>query len=116
LLPKTAQPPTAASKTAADNKPGELLRTKPTDQMIKSLKARLPDLAGKLDLTRLYSLNKEAKGGGISGIKIPKAGLRAAVLLTSPTKANAYDTFSVVQEEDGKLVGGSTYVIVASKA
>ena len=121
LLPKTAQPTTAASKTskkgaAADNKPGDLLRSKPTDQMIKSLKARLPDLAGKLDLTRLYSLNKEAKGGGISGVKIPKAGLRAAVLLTSPTKANAYDTFSVVQEQDGKLVGGSTYVIVASKA
>ena len=84
--------------------------------MIKSLKERLPDLAGKLDLTRLYSLNKEAKGGGISGVKIPKGGLRAAVLLTSPTKANTYDTFSVIQEEDGKVVGGSTYVIVASKA
>lgn len=122
LLPKGAQPTTSASKSskkaaAAENKPGELLRRKPTDQMIKSLKERLPDVANKLDLTRLYSLNPEVKGGGgISGVKIPEAGMRAAVLLTAPTKANAYDTFSVVQDEDGKIVGGSTYVIVASKA
>jgi hypothetical protein len=120
LLPKAAQPTTAAGKSskkgAAAARPGDLVRRKPTDQMIKSLKDRLPDLAGKLDLTRLYVLDKETKGGGISGVKIPKAGLRAAVLLTAPNKANAYDTFSVVQEEDGKVVGGSTYVIVASKA
>jgi len=75
----------------------------------------LPNEAGKLDLTRLYTLDKEARGSGeMHGVKIPKAGLRAAVLLTSPAKANSYDTFSVVQEEDGKIVGGSTYVIVAS--
>jgi hypothetical protein len=121
LLPKAAQPATTtAGKTskkgaAVAAEPGGLLRRKLTDQMIKSLKERLPDIAGKLDLTRLYTLDKGAKGGGISGVKIPKAGLRAAVVLTAPTKANTYDTFSVVQEEDGKVVGGSTYVIVASK-
>jgi hypothetical protein len=37
------------------------------------------------------------------------------MLLTAPTKANTYDTFSVIQEQDGKIIGGSTYVIVALK-
>ena len=119
VLPKSAQPtPTASksSKAAAANKLEGFQERKPTEQMIKSLKERLPDDAGKLDLTRLYALDKDAKGGGsISGIKIPKAGLRAAVLLTAPTKDKAFETFSVVQEEDGTIVGGSTYVIVASK-
>ncbi len=89
---------------------------KPTDQMLKLLGERLPNEVEKLDLTRLYTLDKEAKeGGSVSGIKIPKDGLRVAVLLTTPTKANTFDTFSVVQEEDGKIVGGSTYVVRASK-
>lgn len=123
LLPKSAQPTKpssskASKKTAAANinKLEGVTERKPTEAMIKALKDRFPDEAGKLDLTRLYALDKDAKGGGsISGIKIPKAGLRAAVLLTAPNKNNAFDTFSVVQEEDGKIVGGSTYVVVAAK-
>jgi hypothetical protein len=120
-LPKTAQP-AAASKSsnksaaaAAANLDGLILR-KPTDQMIKSLKNLLPNDAANFDLTRLYDLDKEAKGGGVvSGIKIPKGGLRVAVLLTAPSKPDALGTFTVVQEEDGKIVGGSTYVVHAAK-
>jgi hypothetical protein len=124
LLPKSAQPSAPSSsksskKSAAApniNKLEGVTERKPTDQMIKALKERLPDEAGNLDTTRLYALDKDAKGGGsISGIKIPKAGLRAAVLLTAPANNKAFDTFSVVQEEDGKIVGGSTYVVVAMK-
>jgi photosystem II stability/assembly factor-like uncharacterized protein len=123
VLPKSAQPTSAAgpkgskkSAAATETKLEGIVMRKPTDQMIKSLKERLPNEAGKLDLTRLYALDKDAKGGGsISGIKIPKEGLRAAVLFTAPAKDRAFDTFSVVQEEEGKIVGGSTYVILASK-
>ncbi|MDX6530254.1 MAG: hypothetical protein QOH41_2544 [Blastocatellia bacterium] len=125
LLPKTAQPAassksskkagTKSAAAAAANLDGLVLK-KPTDQMIKSLKELLPNDAANLDVTRLYDLDKGAKGGGVvSGIKIPKAGLRVAVLLTAPSKADAADTFSVVQEEDGKIVGGSTYVVRAAK-
>lgn len=121
LFPKSAQPPSAgksskktATKGAATKLEGFAVR-KATDQMVKSLKELLPDEAGKLDLTRLYALGKEGKGGSISGIKVPTTGLRAAVLLTAPNKDKAFDTFSVVQEEEGKIVGGSTYVIRAAK-
>jgi hypothetical protein len=61
-------------------------------------------------------LNKEAKGGGISGVKIPKAGLRAAVLLNISDEDERVRHFLSHTGGDGKLVGGSTYVIVASKA
>jgi hypothetical protein len=135
LLPKSAQPiavssPTSskkagkkAAKKAATKTPATMAATldgivlrQPTNQMIKALNDSLPNEADKLDLTRFYTLDKEAKGGGsLSGIKIPKAGLRAAVLLTAPAKDNSFDTFSVVQEEDGKMVGGGTYVLRAAK-
>jgi len=126
LLPKSVAPPagTTSSKKAGKKATASAVLTKldgfvvskTTDQMIKSLKERLPNDAEKFDLTRLYALDKQAKGGGvIPGIKIPKDGLRAAVLLTAPTKADTFATFSVVQEEDGKIVGGSTYVLCASK-
>jgi hypothetical protein len=123
VLPKSAQPTSAAgakgskkSTAATETKLEGIVVRKLTDQMIKSLRERLPNEAGKRDLTRLYALDKDAKGGGsISGTKIPKEGLRAAVLLTAPAKVGDFDTFSVVQEEEGKIVGGSTYVILASK-
>lgn len=123
LLPKSAVPKAgsksskkAAKKGGASAKLDGLVTKKPSDQLVKSLKARLPDDAAKFDVTQLYALDKKAKGGGvISGIKIPKAGLRTAVLLTAPSKLNAYSVFSVLQEEDGNIVGGSTYVLRASK-
>lgn len=124
LLPKSVAPPagTKSSKKAAKKaaatapKLDGFVVSKTTDQMIKSLKELLPNEAAKFDLTRLYALDKQAKGGGvIPGIKIPKNGLRAAVLLTAPTKTDTFATFSVVQEESGKVVGGSTFVLRASK-
>lgn len=128
LLPKSAQAASASKSSKAAKKgskkgaaKGSLLLErklegieirKVSDLHIKSLKERLPEEADKYDLTRLYTLGKEAKGGGrLSEINIPKGGLRAAVLLTAPAQGTDFDTFSVVQEEDGEIVGGSTYVI-----
>jgi photosystem II stability/assembly factor-like uncharacterized protein len=119
LLPKSAQP-TASSKGSAKgaaapaNIDGLVLR-KPSDLMIKQLKERLPNDADKFDLSRLYEVDKEKGGGLVSGIKIPKEGVRVAVLLTAPTKNETFSTFSVVQEADGKIVGGSTYIVRATK-
>jgi photosystem II stability/assembly factor-like uncharacterized protein len=125
LLPKTVTPPAGAASPKKGGKKAAaaavttldgFVVNKTTDQMIKSLKEGLPNDAEKFDLTRLYALDKQAKGGGvIPEIKIPKDGLRTAVLLTAPTKADTFATFSVVQEEDGKVVGGSTYVLNAAK-
>ena len=137
MLPKSLQPatPAAGSKAAkAAAKKGAkksatkisaaslqpklegLLRRKPSSALIKSLKERLPDDADKFDLTQIYSLDKEMKTGGtIANLKIPKGGARAAVLLTAPEKANDFVTFTVVQMDDGQVVGGNTYVVRAAK-
>jgi photosystem II stability/assembly factor-like uncharacterized protein len=126
LLPKSAELAAAGKSSKKAAKKGAagvatvkldgLTIRKPTDQLIKTLKERLPLDAEKFDLTRLYSLDKDAKGGGtIAEIKVSKQGVRTGVLLTAPTKENTFDTFSVVQEVDGKVVGGSTYVVRASK-
>jgi photosystem II stability/assembly factor-like uncharacterized protein len=132
LLPKSVQPLTGAAAGPSSKKAAKKGATKITavaiqpkldgfvlrktsDQMIKSLRDRLPKEAENLDTTRLYSLDKEMKGGGrISEIKIPKEGLRAAVLLTPPAQGET-TTFSIVQEQDGEIVGGSTYVLRAVK-
>jgi photosystem II stability/assembly factor-like uncharacterized protein len=134
LLPKSAQPTTAASKSSKKSaakkgaaskgfsiesalKLDGLLLRKVPDNLVKSLKEHLPEEADKYDVTRLYTLDKAAKGGGrLSEVKIPKAGLRAAIVLTAPAQGNDSDSFSVVQEEDGEIVGGSTYVVTATKA
>jgi photosystem II stability/assembly factor-like uncharacterized protein len=85
-------------------------------QLVKSLKDALPVEAARLDLTRLYVLDKEARGGGrIAEFNIPKGGLRAAVLLTAPAQGGDFSTFTVVQEQDGDTVGGSTYVVRPQK-
>jgi hypothetical protein len=125
LLPKAAQPSASKSSKKAGAKKaakkgaaaalqikleGIVLR-KASDQMVKSLKERLPEEADKYDVSRLYTLDKGKGGGKLSDVKIPKAGLRAAILLTAPAQGTDFETFSVVQEEDGEIVGGSTYVI-----
>jgi hypothetical protein len=127
LLPKSLQLPRAAatksSKKASRKTPPPPALTlklegfttrKPTDQLVKSLKEQLPNDAEKFDLTRLYELQKEARGNGsISELTIPKVGLRSAVLLTAPSQAGDSTKFSVVQEQDGQIVGGNTYVVRA---
>ncbi|HEX8458587.1 MAG TPA: hypothetical protein VF656_14910 [Pyrinomonadaceae bacterium] len=124
LLPKAAISTSAASKGgtkaskkgAAKGAPAvkfdNFVERKLSDQLIKSLKDRLPADASKFDLTRLYVLDTQQRGGGrIAEVKIPKGGLRAAVLLTAPTQTNDFNTYSVVQEENGEVVGGNTFVV-----
>ncbi|HEX8000642.1 MAG TPA: hypothetical protein VF528_19840 [Pyrinomonadaceae bacterium] len=104
----------SADAAAASGPEGISVR-RASEQMIKLLKEHLPDEAGKYDLTRLYTLEKGKGGGKLSGVKIPKGGLRAAVVLTAPMRGTDFETFSVVQEEDGEIIGGSTYVIRPEK-
>ncbi|MBD0325975.1 MAG: hypothetical protein ICV68_06075, partial [Pyrinomonadaceae bacterium] len=127
LLPKSAQ--MAASKSskkagtkkaakksmAAAPKIEGIVVRKASEQVIKSLKERLPEEADKYDLSRLYTLEKGKGGGKLSDVKIPKGGLRAAVLLTASTQTTDFETFSIVQEENGEIIGGSTYVIRPEK-
>jgi photosystem II stability/assembly factor-like uncharacterized protein len=88
---------------------------KPADAILEKLKQRFgPDLE-KYDSSVVYTLTKGEKGGQLVGIKTPKAGLNALLVLGSPARAKGVPTFTIVQEEDGRVVGGSTFVLRARK-
>jgi hypothetical protein len=123
VLPKSVQP-TAATSGPGSKKSAKksgakfegLMVRKTSKKLVKSLKEQLPDLSQKLDSTRLYELDQQTKAGGrITQVKLPKEGLRTAVLLTAPDKEDALAKFTVMQEENDNIVGGSTYVISTSK-
>jgi len=88
---------------------------KPTDAILKKLKQRFGSDLQKYDTSVIYMLTNGEKGGQLVGIKTSKAGLNALLALGSPAHAKGVATFSVVQEEDGRVVGGNTFVLRAQK-
>jgi photosystem II stability/assembly factor-like uncharacterized protein len=84
---------------------------KPSAAAMKSLKAQFGADLEKFDTSTLYVLESGEKGGRLDDIKIPTAGLRVLLLLTPPDGGNANPTFNVVQEENGQVVGGNTFVL-----
>jgi len=88
---------------------------KPTDAILKKLKQRFGSDLKKYDTSVIYMLTNGEKGGQLAGIKTPKAGLNALLILGSPARAKGVATFSVVQEEDGRVVGGNTFALRAQK-
>ena len=88
---------------------------KPADAILKKLKQRFGSDLEKYDTTVIYTLTNGQKGGKLVGIKTPKAGLNGLLVLGSPARAKGVPTFTVVQEEDGRVVGGNTFVLRARK-
>ncbi len=88
---------------------------KPTDAILKKLKQRFGSDLEKYDTSVIYTLTDGEKGGQLMGIKTPKAGLNALLVLGSPARAKGVPTFTIVQEEDGRVVGGNTFVLRARK-
>jgi hypothetical protein len=60
-------------------------------------------------------LAKGERGGKLVSIKTPKAGLSALLVLGSPARSKGVATFSVVQEEESRVVGGNTFVLRAQR-
>jgi hypothetical protein len=88
---------------------------KPTDAILKKLKQRFGSDLEKYDTSVIYTLTNGEKGGQLVGIKTAKAGLNALLVLGSPARTKGVPTFTVVQEEDGRVVGGNTFVLRAPK-
>ena len=83
--------------------------------MLKSLKERFGAELEKYDISNMYALASEDKGGMLAGINIPKTGLNALLALSAPAKPKGIATLNIVQEEDGRIVGGNTFVLRALK-
>jgi hypothetical protein len=73
---------------------------KPAGAILKKLKQRFGTDLQKYDTSVIYTLTNGEKGGQLVGIKTPKAGLNALLVLGSPRRAKRVPTFTLVQEEE----------------
>ncbi|HKG90363.1 MAG TPA: hypothetical protein VKA84_00650, partial [Gemmatimonadaceae bacterium] len=108
LLPAGAAP--AAGVTG-------LTTQKPTAAQLKAFKTRFGEQAAAFDTTRLYVLGDLRQGGQLAQIKVPKAGLTAALVFVAPDATTATTaTLTVLQEDAAKVVvGGNTYALRVTK-
>jgi hypothetical protein len=86
---------------------------KPAAAVLAALRGRLGAEVAQYDMTRHLVLSSPGKGGLLTGAAVPKDGLPAVLVFGAPprTTRRAAATFTIVQEEDGRVVGGSTYVL-----
>jgi hypothetical protein len=68
----------------------------------------------KYDTSVMYVLENGEKGGRLAGIKIPGTGLSTVLALTAPARAQRVVNFTILQEEDNRIVGGNTFVLRAA--
>lgn len=67
-----------------------------------------------LDRTRIYVADESAQAPTIKGISLPGLGrLTAAITVRAPDEAKPGDNlrFDVMQRQQGRIVGGSTYIV-----
>jgi photosystem II stability/assembly factor-like uncharacterized protein len=89
----------------------------PTVAELAALREKFSKDLSSYDVTRQYTLASLKEAGVLSGVTVPKGGLRALLLITAP-KTGAVQ-FSVIQEETQpggrvgrtRIVGGSTFVV-----
>lgn len=101
-------------KKAADNITfNGFTSKKPSSALVKALKDRFGSAElDKYNKDRIHLLTSDATGGHLSGVKIAKAGLRVILVVIPPTTATSREAmFNVMQEEDGRVVGGNSFVL-----
>ncbi len=87
-------------------------RTRPSATVLRALRGQRPGEIEGWDLTRLYTLDSRAGGGSLVDVPVPKAGLKILLVVTAPSRIRQEPfKFTVVQEEEGQIVGGSTFVV-----
>jgi len=84
---------------------------KPTAAQVKDLKTRFGDDLSGFDTAAIYWLGDPAKGGNLDKVKIPSAGMRVLLTAIAPGTSKATGTVNVIQEVDGRIVGGNTFVL-----
>jgi photosystem II stability/assembly factor-like uncharacterized protein len=110
MLPTATTP----ALTAADAKAAGWSMKKPTAATIKNLKEGFGDQFSEYDQAKVLTLEEGDKGGVLTALKVPKAGLRAILTLSAPSTKKDPVTVNIVQEENGQIVGGNTFVLRAS--
>jgi hypothetical protein len=77
------------------------------------LKEQLGDAASKYDLTSMFVVPK-GQGGRFAALQLPPGGARALVNISASTEPQSWVNW--IQESNGEIVGGNSYIIVQSKA
>jgi photosystem II stability/assembly factor-like uncharacterized protein len=112
MLPKSLKTGFASK---ADAKAAGWSLKKPPSATLKTLKERFGAPLNDYDQSTVYRVEKAEKGGVLRELKVPKAGLRAILLLTAPSSKKDPVTLNILQEENGQLIGGNTFVLRARK-
>ncbi|HUL72264.1 MAG TPA: hypothetical protein VLT86_04135 [Vicinamibacterales bacterium] len=92
-------------------KPQGWTAKKPSAALLKDLKARFGDGLGGFDATTVYWLGADGKAGSLDKVSVPAAGLQLLLTVAPPSKGKATATLNIVQETDGRVVGGNTFVL-----
>jgi hypothetical protein len=104
----------AAAAAAAVNSQG-WQSSAPSRALLKTLDESFGKELKEYDVSKVYNLSDPAKGAAIQNFAASKSGTTVLLILTAPEKLQEPATFHIVQEEDGHIVGGNTFVLRARK-
>ena len=83
----------------------------PRSGLLTTLRQKYGDQLSGLDTSRIHALSDAARGARLEQVRIPRTGLKALLVLTSPTRRRPEGSITVIQEEGGRVVGGNTFVL-----
>jgi photosystem II stability/assembly factor-like uncharacterized protein len=91
---------------------------KPMATELSALRLKLGTDVKMYDLTKLYSVTSPKEAAVLDGVTVPREGLQAILMITPLSSGQSQ--FSIIQQESMALgvrvVGGSTFVVVPTKA
>jgi len=97
--------------TQGDLKLEGIVRAESNAKELEALQSKIGAKSEQYDTTALYKVESLAVGARIAGVSIPSDGLEAMVMLIPPPRDTADANISIVQETEGTVVGGSTFVL-----
>lgn len=84
---------------------------KPTKIMLTSLRTKIGDETERFDISKVYLLEKSAGGGAMERLALPKEGGRIMLFLEPPKTRAGEGSVSIIQKANGRIVGGSTFIL-----
>jgi photosystem II stability/assembly factor-like uncharacterized protein len=97
--------------------PGDLklegiVRATPTAKELKALTSKFGgQIEQYYDTTALYTVENLTVGARVAGVSLPSNGLQVMVMFAPRSEDTADANISIVQETEGIVVGGSTFVL-----
>jgi hypothetical protein len=104
-----------AKNALKDAKLGGIASTKPSATMLKALRLRLGPEVKAFDTANLYVVKNLREGATVADLKVPDGGLGTMLLLAPSPAATSGGKVTILQEQGGRLVGGSTFVLRRAK-